>query len=109
MRLVVLGLLVAEGRGLAVEGDGHQVGLVLADHVQDGLGEAVDRPGGHALAGGEAHAHQGEVSPVRDGMAVDEHQAAGLALALGGGSDGERGCGHGSSDGWFADSERARW
>ncbi len=74
VRLVLDPLLMPEGRLAAVEGDGHVGGRLVAQHVDEHRGEAVDGVGGLAGGGGEVLRRQREEGPVGQGVAVQQEQ-----------------------------------
>ena len=73
-RLVLDVLLVPEGRLAAVEGDRHPGRLLVAQHVDEHRGEAVDGIGRLARRGGEVLHGKREEGPVGERVAVEEQQ-----------------------------------
>ena len=74
VRLVLHVLLVPEGRLAAVEGHRHVGRLLVAEHVDEHRGEAVDRVGGLPGRRGEVLGRQREERAVRQGMPVEQEQ-----------------------------------
>ena len=78
--LVAVVHLVAEGGGLQVPGDGHFIGLVLPQKVQQNVQKAVDGVGGAIVLGGEdLNAVKG---PVDQAVAVQYKQFHGVVSSL---------------------------
>ena len=78
--LVAVVHLVAEGGGLQVPGDGHFIGLILPQKVQQNVQKAIDGVGGAIVLGGEdLNAVKG---PVDQAVAVQYKQFHGVVSSL---------------------------